>query len=95
MGSSLISRAVVSSMYIEIRAEDCLITLEQRPHYCDRGTWLAHILVTGDSLKINLDDCDGWPRYYFFGDTAKKECEEWLRRRHQKVVKDWEVVSYE
>lgn len=73
-----------SWQYIDGKA--CQITLEPRPHYCDRGSWIAKIHARGsieDQLKLNLDEQDMWPRYYFDETRAKLEIEAWLTKRGQ------------
>ena len=59
----------------ELHAKGCTIYLEPRPEYCDRGNFLAK--VDG----VELDGCDGWPRYYFSEAAAKSEIEAWLKKR--------------
>ena len=66
--------------YCELLADSCSITIEMRPHYCDRGNFIAKIHVTDPSL-VHIDGCDGWPRYYFCLAAAKSECEAWVRKR--------------
>jgi hypothetical protein len=70
--------------YQEIQAKDCLIILEPRPWYCDRGNYVAKIMAHGE-LARDLDHCDMWPRYYMDLDRAKLEIEAWLRKREQWV----------
>ena len=70
--------------YLTLRGKECEITIESRPHYCDRGRFLAKIHpIPGTSLDLDLDSQDGWPRYYFYLDCAHREIEAWLRRRSQ------------
>lgn len=68
-----------------IEGRDCEISLEPRPFYCDRGNWVAkiHLKRDGDWVKLNLDEQDGWPRYYFDYDRAMAEIEAWLIKRKQ------------
>lgn len=66
-----------------IDGTDCRIWMQKRPHYCDRGAWLAHVDITGDHLKLDIDASDLWPRYYFDLERAKLECEAWLVKRKQ------------
>ena len=70
-----------------VRGRDCWIWMQARPHYCDRGNWLAHVEVNveyeGAALRLGLDIQDGWPRYYFDLDRAKAEIEAWLTKRGQ------------
>lgn len=65
-----------------IVGKECEIYLERRPHYCDRGNWIAKIEATGNLLR-GMDRADGWPRYYFDLERAKQECEAWLVKRGQ------------
>lgn len=70
----------------EIRGKACMIWMQARPAYCDRGNWLAHIEPQGsmkERQELSLDDQDGWPRYYFDLERAKAEIEAWLRKRGQ------------
>jgi hypothetical protein len=68
----------------EIQGKECLITLEPRPPYCDRGNFIAKLFPTG-TLAIDIDEADGWPRYYFDETRAKLEIEAWLTKRGQAV----------
>lgn len=71
-----------AGMYWIINGKECEITIEKRPHYCDRGNWIAKIHAIG-SFHYSIDHQDGWPRYYFELDRAKLECEAWLHKRGQ------------
>lgn len=62
------------------------ITLEPRPHYCDRGNWIAKVHV-GLNCPTEIDSQDGWPRYYFDFDRAKLEIEAWLKKRGLKPIR--------
>lgn len=70
--------------YQEINGEQCSITLEPRPHYCDRGNWIAK-LFSSDTFALEIDWCDGWPRYYFDEERAKQEVLAWLKKRQQLI----------
>lgn len=59
---------------------DCSVTIEPRPHYCDRGDWIAK-LHPGVKLAPEIDSADAWPRYYFDLGVAKSEVVAWLRKR--------------
>jgi len=63
-----------------IRGENCEITLETRPSYCDRGNYQAKLHPTGQ-LAVDIDSADCWPRYYFDKGVAFSEVEAWLRKR--------------
>lgn len=68
--------------YIEIKGTSCEITLEKRPPYCDRGNWIAK-LHARHPLSMDIDEQDGWPRYFFDEQRAKLEIEAWLTKRGQ------------
>jgi hypothetical protein len=70
--------------YEEIAGKECLITLEPRPSYCDRGNWIAKLFPTGE-LAREIDEADAWPRYFFDKRRAKLEIEAWLIKRKQVV----------
>lgn len=70
----------LSGSYATFNAIGCSITLEGRPHYCDRGSYLAKLHVT-DPRRVHIDNQDLWPRFYFDLERAKAECEAWLEKR--------------
>jgi hypothetical protein len=53
------------------------IYIVKRPPYCDRGDWIIYVDGRND-----VDDQDGFPRY-FFGTAweAIRQMETWLHRR--------------
>jgi hypothetical protein len=54
------------------------IYLVRRPSYCDRGDWLIQV----SHVNADLDEQDGFPRYFFGSvDEAKAQMETWLLRR--------------
>jgi hypothetical protein len=65
-----------------VKGKECFITLEPRPHYCDRGNWIAKLFPEG-KLAWEIDEADAWPRYYFDKERAKLEIEAWLIKRKQ------------
>lgn len=67
--------------YLSISGKDCLISIEMRQKYCDRGNYLAKVFT--DGIKLFVDYQDGWPRYYFDLERAILEVEAWLRKRGQ------------
>lgn len=75
--------------YLHIRGKDCIITLEPRPNYCNRGSWLAKLEVL-DGIALTVDAADGWypGRYYFDRARAILEIEAWLRARSQMEASD-------
>lgn len=68
--------------YMHIRGKHCLIALEPRPPYCNRGSWIAKLEVLNE-VELTIDWADGWNRYYFSRDVAMMELEAWLRVRKQ------------
>lgn len=70
----------LSGSYATLQGTGCYITLEGRPHYCDRGNYLAKLHVE-DPRLVHVDDQDGWPRFYFDLDRSMAECEAWMRKR--------------
>ncbi len=52
-----------------------MVTLEPRPHYCDRGHWCAKA-VGLPMYSINAQD--GFPRYFMDLERAKLELSDWL-----------------
>jgi len=66
----------------EICGRECVITLEPRPPYCDRGNFVAKLFPQGE-LAREIDQQDAWPRYYFDEQRAKLEIEAWLVKRGQ------------
>lgn len=73
----------VDSDFQQLTGRNCFIILEPRPHYCDRGNFIAKIFVTGNIVELQIDEQDGWPRYYFDETRARLECEAWLTKRKQ------------
>lgn len=57
------------------------VTLQKRPHYCDRGHWVGKVFGIDD-----IDDADSFPRYFMNEVRAKAELSEWLlwRVMHQR-----------
>jgi hypothetical protein len=53
-----------------------MITIEPRPHYCDRGRYIARV-------DAPIDYQEGFPRYYFDLEVAKQEMAEWVAVRHE------------
>ncbi len=72
----------IPSEYEEAKGQSCIITIESRPQYCDRGNYIAKLHPYG-KLATEIDDADGWPRYFFDIERAKLECFDWLKKRNQ------------
>lgn len=68
--------------YWRVITRECIIDLAPRPHYCDRGSWLAYADCKGYPVNKNpIDNQDGFPRYYFDLERAKLEIEAFLSKR--------------
>lgn len=81
-----------TAVWWKVLGRDCWISIESRPHYCDRGAFIAKLHVR-DRLAVWIDSHDGWPRYYFDWDRMLAELEAWLRKRGQMLdVADQEVA---
>lgn len=74
--------ALRARRFFVIEGKDCEITVEPRPLYCDRGHWIAK-LHPRDELALEIDDADGWPRYYFGWQALTSEIAAWLEARSQ------------
>ena len=82
MNDIVASKWIAHEFYEAIQGKSCEITLEPRPFYCDRGNWLAKLFAR-EELAKDIDDADGWPRYYMNKERAKLEIEDWLLKRGQ------------
>lgn len=54
-----------------------LISVERRPHYCDRGTFVVKLAIR----HLHIDAHDAFPRYYFHEECLVKELEAWMDAR--------------
>jgi hypothetical protein len=72
--------------HLWILGRECMIWLEPRPHYCDRGRYIAKVVSIWGGLALPgaMDWADGWPRYYFDLERAKAEIIAWLECRGQR-----------
>lgn len=52
------------------------VTLEPRPHYCDRVHWIGKVFNVAD-----VDDADSFPRYFMDRERARAELKDWLHWR--------------
>lgn len=78
----------VDKGYWHIKGKDCFIWTSTRPHYCDRGNYLAH-LETSSHFSLDIDEADLWPRYYFDFNIMQSEIEAWLKTRNQYIDSNW------
>lgn len=75
-------RQTENTLWFNVEGNDCSISIEERPAYCDRGEWIAKLHPRG-TFAMEIDEQDGWPRYYFGWDRMLEEIEAWLTRRGQ------------
>ena len=68
------------TQYLEIRIPQAWITIEPRPHYCDRGNFIVKVTPYGD-LALELDSQDAFPRYYFGVLACADEVVAWMDAR--------------
>lgn len=68
--------------YWSIQARQCEITIEPRPAWCDRGRFIAKLHPNG-VFALEIDEQDGWPRYYFDWERMLAEIAAWLTCRGQ------------
>jgi hypothetical protein len=61
------------------RLEGSFVTLEPRPHYCDRGHWIGKVFGVAD-----IDSGDSFPRYFMDEKRARAELAAWLHWRLKK-----------
>ena len=73
------NRSSPVQVYWQLRWGPCLITLEARPQYCDRGNWKV---LVDSNLPFDIDHQDGFPRYYMDFDRAQDEIQDWLIKRY-------------
>lgn len=66
--------------YLEVAVEQALITIESRPHYCDRGNFIVKVFPHGP-FRLELDASDGFPRYYFGPLACAEELRAWMAVR--------------
>lgn len=66
--------------YLEVRVPQATVTIESRPHYCDRGNFIVKVFPHGD-LALSLDSQDGFPRYYFGVQACADEVTAWMQAR--------------
>ena len=71
-------RYIESMSFWELRVSTALVTIESRPHYCDRGHFVGKVFGIDD-----IDCADAFPRYYMDLERAKLELAEWLKWRLQ------------
>jgi hypothetical protein len=69
-----------AGQWLRIDVAQAQITIEPRPHYCDRGNFIVKVFPRGD-LALSLDEQDGFPRYYFGVQACADEVREWIRVR--------------
>ena len=80
--------------YLAINGKHCVIYLDKRQSYCDRGNLIAYVQVV-DYEKLHIDDQDMWPRMYFNFERALCEIHDWLQKRGELVPENqWYILNY-
>lgn len=64
------------SGYWQFEIDGACVTLQRREPHCDRGHWVGKVFGVED-----IDEQDGFPRYYMDEQRAKDELQDWLRWR--------------
>lgn len=83
------SPTMIPGTYWSLRGQNCEVTLQPRPTYCDRGQFLAMLEVDSGQYKLHVDSADNWPRYYFTLENALEEIKLWLIKRNQVYDMEW------
>lgn len=75
-------------LYIEV--PKCSISVNPRPHYCNRGNFMA--VIDG---PISMEVLQGWPRYYMDLGVAIRELESWMKKVGAWVDgAEWQVKEF-
>jgi hypothetical protein len=86
-GEHLSQQLIVGKIMVENRIGHGSYTIEciARPSYCDRGDWIINVIPSG-SAKLELDQQDGFPRYFFGSeDEVKEQMQRWANKRKETV----------
>lgn len=71
---------------IEIDLPHAIIYVNRRPHYCDRGRFGFWVEVKrGFEIKLDIDDADFFPRYFFKLQRAFDEMKDWIDFNNEKL----------
>lgn len=55
------------------------VWMQQRPAYCDRGHYIAHVEPAPDAgIAYSIDSSDRWPRYYMDRGRMFDEVRDWI-----------------
>lgn len=74
------------SRWVEIDLNWALITIENRPIYCDRGCYsLKASHKIKHFIECNIDSLDGFPRYYFNFNCLIEETNSFIAARRLKI----------
>lgn len=71
----------VTGHYPDVADAWVKVWVQSRPHYCDRGHWVANVTA---QVPVNVDVfdwADGWPRYFMDLGRALRELTDWLNWR--------------
>lgn len=71
--------------YIDIVCDKCLLSIENRQYYCDRGRFSVKAF-SHDNRVFHIDDSDMFPRYFFIFDNLISEMHEWTKYREVRIV---------
>lgn len=77
-------RHIDATVWYEIAAPDVMLSIEPRPHHCDRGRYV--VKASPRSHKVTIDAPDAFPRYYFDWGRMLDEVAAWLAVRGQLVT---------
>jgi hypothetical protein len=71
---------------IEIATDHGVISIEPRPGHCDRGRVLVRVEPrhARNCSACDVNDADGFPRYFFSLDRALAEVSDWMAARNWK-----------
>lgn len=71
--------------YIDIKLDKGLVSIENRPHYCDRGRFSVKVFP-GCDITFDVDEQDRFPRYYFSFDNLLSEMCYWFEARKVNII---------
>lgn len=77
-----ISKALIGGGWTEIQLTNGLLSIERRPHYCDRGRYVVKV-SSNDPRALFIDEADCFHRYYFGFEAMISEINAWMEARGQ------------
>lgn len=67
-----------------LRGEIHHVWMQERPSYCDRGHYIAHVEPAPNAgIKYTIDTQDAWPRYFMDFDRMIDEMRDWIKWREK------------